>query len=220
MIVIDGDESALRYYSALNQARLCIIDISKNFQYLPYLGWFSQDIQKHIQSYYHNRDKLTAFTSQLLQRHFLPLINGIPHSAFLLEYTRHKKPYIVNPQYTDINFNISHSNSYVAMAYIKSNHFSIGVDIEKINYATSDIAELSQIVFSPSEQKLVEGKIENFYKLWTKKEALIKACGTGFATDFYQTTTINLEDMEINKNYLIYVQEFNGYFLSICLYPK
>ena len=64
------------------------------------------------------------------------------------------------------------------------------MDVEE--YAPrEDIAELSEAVFGPEERSAVasargSNRIRLFYKLWTIKEALIKAIGLGFTFDVSQ----------------------------------
>jgi phosphopantetheinyl transferase len=59
---------------------------------------------------------------------------------------------------------------------------NIGVDVE---YRTSrrSIFEIASYAFGPEELREVEsGGQFAFYKIWTLREALAKACGTGFST--------------------------------------
>lgn len=89
-------------------------------------------------------------------------------------YNEDKKPFLKN--YTGWFFNVSHCKS--AVCCVLSNN-PVGIDIEEIreykdslaNYVCNE-AELQQLSVS-------ETKADDFYKLWTQKEAVFKLIGTG-----------------------------------------
>ena len=178
---------------------------------MSYQSWFSEAVWQKILSYRFLLDRLRAFTSQMLQRYYLAeLSDQTPHDL-VISYNENYKPFLAN----GIKFNISHCGSRVVMATSKK--YDIGIDIEMIDH-NIDIEGMGKIVFSESENDLINNSPENFFKLWTKKEALIKAVGTGFGSDFYQTTNINLDDVEITDNYCIKLQKLGNCYLSVCLY--
>lgn len=102
------------------------------------------------------------------------------------------KPYVEQPISAKRPFNLSHTDG-LAVCLIGSNeHHCIGVDVERFDRNTSpDLAdryfappeiELLNRVTDPDEKKLL------FLKIWTLKEAFIKAIGTGLRTplcDFF-----------------------------------
>lgn len=217
--------------SPFKKVNIVAVTLQENFVIAPYLRWFSQKTQNTILSYRNYYDQLLAFTSQLLQQYYLSsLLNKHPNQLDI-HYTQHNKPYLVelvnsmdfeikkcNNPIKPIKYNVSHCYNYVVLGVYRGDDYEIGVDIEKIDYhKSSEIVDMSKIVFSESEQKLINGSVSNFFKLWTKKEALIKAIGTGFVTDFYQSTQINLDDVEITEGYSIITQQISDYFLSVCL---
>jgi 4'-phosphopantetheinyl transferase len=80
-----------------------------------------------------------------------------------------------------IEFNLSHSGTYALFAFSQGN--SVGIDIEE-KKPLQDIEALSRIVFPDTVQSLLsnatfEERVECFYGLWTRLEALIKAAGLG-----------------------------------------
>ncbi len=202
-----------------NKVSIIQVILDENFEITPYLHLFNQVDQKKMLSYYHYKDKLISFTSSLLQKLYLPYFVNCTKDQFIIDYTKYHKPYISSP--TDIankyNFNIAHCYNNVILAIYQGDEYTIGVDIEQIDN-NIEIDELSRVVFSDSERNLICGQATNFFKLWAKKESLIKALGTGFATNFYQDTKINLDDYEITNNYHIVTCQVGNYFLSICLY--
>mgnify|MGYP002390769145 FL=1 len=61
----------------------------------------------------------------------------------------------------------------------------LGVDIERIS-SFPEMNELAAANFTPAEVMELDCRPEsvrvaNFYKLWTRKEAVLKACGDGLA---------------------------------------
>jgi len=88
------------------------------------------------------------------------------------------KPYVKKP----LSFNLSHSHDAVAMVVLKKqSNMNIGIDIEcyqKIEYTDT----LSRLIFHPEELNTlnhIADKNKGFYLLWTAKEALLKANGSG-----------------------------------------
>ena len=84
-----------------------------------------------------------------------------------------------------ISFNLAHSGRYGLLA-VGSNR-EVGVDIE-IERALDDLVGMARQIMSAVEWQsfqsipsvLAQGV---FFSLWTRKEALLKAIGTGFLTD-------------------------------------
>jgi 4'-phosphopantetheinyl transferase len=82
------------------------------------------------------------------------------------------------------HFSVSHSEDRIAVALSRA---PIGIDIERIA-AGQDWRAIASICFHPSEQKLLQvgdGSTarETFFEIWTRKEAYLKAIGTGLDTD-------------------------------------
>jgi len=92
------------------------------------------------------------------------------------------KPYVKNP----ISFNLSHSHDAVAMAILKKqSNMNIGVDIECYQ-EVEDRDSLSRLIFHPEELSMfnsIVDKKKGFYLLWTAKEALLKANGSGLVNN-------------------------------------
>jgi|GEM_PF-3437237 len=212
-------DSEKEIISLFNKVSIVQVVLAEKFEIAPYLHWFDRATQKKIVSYYHYRDRLIAFTSNLLQKFYLPFFTNCARDKLIIDYTSHLKPYILLPEDTaaKFNFNITHCFNHVVLAIYQGNDYAIGVDIEEIDNKIN-IDEMAPIVFSESERNLLNGSATNFFKLWTKKESLIKALGTGFATDFYQDTQLNLDDVETRGDYYIVTQQIENYFLSLCLH--
>ena len=98
----------------------------------------------------------------------------------------HGKPYaVVRAAPASIEFNGSDSGIHGLIAIAPAG--PVGVDVEERS-PDRDLDGLAETVFGPDEQAAVvpasgEQKVERFYRLWTIKEALVKALGTGLSLD-------------------------------------
>ncbi len=101
---------------------------------------------------------------------------------FVFIYDEHEKPHLNIPAYPQLQFNLSHSSNMAVYAFTL-NH-PIGIDIEKVqseyNQAVADrffsTQENEQLLqFSAHE------RIAGFYRIWSRKEAIIKAIGKGLS---------------------------------------
>jgi 4'-phosphopantetheinyl transferase len=138
----------------------------------------------------------------------------------IFQYTPKGKPYISN---SPIHFNLSHSNEIAV--YAVTFNKKVGIDIE-YNSNISSILELSYANFSKKECALISTlslpeKQKMFFKLWTIKEAYLKATGEGIENlelieihqdekeNFFihhknkpeQTKKWNIYDLDIDHNY-------------------
>ena len=103
-------------------------------------------------------------------------------------YGKNGKPYLGTGQgeRLPLMFNLSHSGTYVAAAFGTEN---IGVDVELIRTGKQKIA---QRFFAEDERKYLEKcwTDEAFTGIWTRKEAYIKAVGTGIAMSLDSFSTM------------------------------
>ena len=102
-----------------------------------------------------------------------------------MEYreNEHGKPFFKNC--TDIKFNLSHSGEYAVCAISDDGESSagIGIDAEK-NRDTKNALKIAERYFTPAEYEYVKNSGDTkttFFKLWTRKESLLKAIGTGIS---------------------------------------
>jgi len=107
---------------------------------------------------------------------------GIEPQDIRFKLMTHGKPYIVQEQNPAlISFNLSHSNELAVVAICRGN--SIGVDVEYVEKNRSFI-ELAMRYFLKNEVAYLvdlpeEEQQKAFYRIWTLKEAWMKATGIG-----------------------------------------
>ena len=96
------------------------------------------------------------------------------------------KPFaIVGGAPSPASFNVSHSGTHGLIAFAPRGQ--LGVDVEE-RLPRGDLDGIAESVFGPRERSAMaklDGtrKMRLFFTLWTIKEALIKAIGTGFSLD-------------------------------------
>lgn len=107
-------------------------------------------------------------------------------------YNKYGKPLLCRKlDESNLYFSISHSEYLGMFAFAKGN--SIGVDVEKIQELFINLEDVIKLCFSDFEKSWftdVSAKMKNevFYKVWTAKEAFIKAMGIGLS---FPLTNIN-----------------------------
>lgn len=96
-------------------------------------------------------------------------------------YNTTQKPYLAAPKQA-CYFNISHTQNEFLIAI---GDVELGVDIEYINPSFA-YREVASNYFSSAEVAYINASphpTEAFFLLWTRKEALLKSCGTGIDDD-------------------------------------
>lgn len=101
-------------------------------------------------------------------------------AAIALTCGKHGKPTLTG---NALQFNLSHSGVWAVLALRAD--AAIGVDLERIDPAL-DYAALAARFFTAAENALllaapVAQRRRRFYRLWTRKEALLKGQGQGFS---------------------------------------
>lgn len=135
-------------------------------------------------------------------RELLGDLVGLAPAALVFAYAQHGKP--VLSQRPDIVFNFSDTGALGCLAIAPGSTGPLGVDIERIR--SRDWLELSGRFFAPAEHALMQGLPEAdlcdaFFRGWTRKEAFLKAMGTGLSTrlDAFEVTLLAHEAPRITR---------------------
>ena len=120
---------------------------------------------------------LTRGTLRALLAHY----RGIKAKAVRFQYASRGKPFLEVED--GLCFNVSHADGLALMGFVKSR--SIGVDIERVKPDT-EVEKLAERFFSEREcrdLRRLEGDEFRaaFFRVWTRKEAYIKATGEGLS---------------------------------------
>ena len=98
------------------------------------------------------------------------------------KYSAREKPSLASAS-ADIRFNVAHSGDEAVVAVASGRE--IGVDIEQIR-TNIECEQLAERFFSTGERRFLrdlpeDKKLHAFFRLWTCKEAFLKAHGTGLS---------------------------------------
>jgi 4'-phosphopantetheinyl transferase len=136
-----------------------------------YLPLLPLSMQQEIGRYRHINDQKLRLAGRLMLMHCLQQA-GCSHLIHSVRRNENNKPVIDNWH----PFNISHSGDWVVFCYGDD---WVGIDIEKRE--AGDYHEILKC-FHPEEQQFINAsadKQKSFYNIWVKKEAFLKASGTG-----------------------------------------
>lgn len=158
----------------------------------------------------HIKDKQTYIVAKYTLRSLLSLFLNKPAKDIEFHTRGNKKPGI-----SGMEFNISHSRDYVMIA-LSLNH--IGIDIEFID-RDFNYKNLLNDCFDVAEQQFIDqnanDSLVNFYMLWTRKEAVLKASGEGLTADLRTLNCIPFSVSRNQANYKIFSHLINkDYVLS------
>ncbi|MDN3579779.1 4'-phosphopantetheinyl transferase family protein [Mucilaginibacter flavus] len=104
-------------------------------------------------------------------------------SEIIFKANANKKPYIEG---SSLKYNVSHTTDWVLIAIANSD---VGVDTEKID-PSFDFPSILPDYFSPAETVFISHSPENFFLLWTRKEALTKATSQGLDENLKQIPSL------------------------------
>jgi 4'-phosphopantetheinyl transferase len=116
-------------------------------------------------------------------RRILARFVGKPTTELHFEYTTTGKPLLAFPAASELQFNLSHSGDWILIAVAQNRR--VGMDLELIQ----DRPELRQIArsfwaeseWAALERVSAQQWLQAFYRVWTRKEAVLKASGRGIA---------------------------------------
>lgn len=129
------------------------------------------------------KDKKSFLISHVLLRQVLADYVQQQPTEISFSENNYGKPFLSGVNGSEIEFNLSHTEKYVCCCV--TNTFPIGIDVEMIK-DMDDCLLIASNYFSENEVcdlKSQDPKSQNryFFKLWTLKEAFIKANGLGLS---------------------------------------
>ncbi len=144
----------------------------------------SADERERASRFRFARDRDRFIGARGLLREILALYLNASPGRLSFGYSAHGKPFLAG-EHSTFRFNVSHS--FDAMLLAIAHMREVGVDIEGVRNNVVDIVEIGETVLSePEKQALArfgsEDKRTNFLRIWTLKEAYIKADGRGVSS--------------------------------------
>ena len=161
-----------------------------------------------------------SLLGKLLLQHGLATLNLDNYKIEDIRYSSYKRPYLEG----GIDFNISHSGSYVVCGL--SNKYKLGIDIEEIKSIKLD--DFKDLWTEDEWKQILDATNSNyqFYNYWTKKEALLKASGEGLSIPlrqvnlkgnlgFLQKKCWYFREVPISKDYIMHLATDEEIHISI-----
>jgi 4'-phosphopantetheinyl transferase len=139
----------------------------------------SQDERERAHKFQFQKDREHFILRHYQLRLILSKYCGCQPHEIKFRYNSYKKPFIFMPEFKEIKFNISFSHDLMLVGL--NRHKDIGIDIEKV-HEIHDLETVAVNNFSSRELKILNetlDKTKTFFKIWTRKEAFIKATGKG-----------------------------------------
>ncbi|ETK84787.1 hypothetical protein L915_10290 [Phytophthora nicotianae] len=148
--------------------------------------------QKQVMRFMFAKDQKLALASRLLQRQLIHELFGVKYDTIAIARTPENKPYwnrLGNLAPISWNYNVSHHGTVVAIA--SDSRALVGVDVVRLTdrpHRKTSIEEFFRAFadhFNPGEWEYIrgatdeDGRYTRFYRLWSLKEAYIKAVGIG-----------------------------------------
>lgn len=189
----------------LNIKNFIFDDVFKQYEY-----FLSADEIQKIHSFLLEKDRLLCLVSRVLLRWSLSWYYPRKHPAeWRFSTGKYGKPYLVADQLPDVEFNLTHSGDIVLCALTRAG--AVGIDIETTRFM-KDIDGVVERFFALEEKHFLSSlnnsdKAHAFFRLWTVKEAYVKAIGAGMQISF-DSFAIQMENMTSRSIALCY--EFDG----------
>lgn len=129
------------------------------------------------------RDRRRYVVTRAVLRTLLGRVLSMAANDILLQYGPEGKPSLADEHGSDVQFNVAHSHELALVAL--SRRAALGVDVEHAR-ELDDAPRIAQRFFSTQEVTALRAtpaaqREAMFFRIWTRKEAFIKAIGKGLA---------------------------------------
>jgi 4'-phosphopantetheinyl transferase len=168
-----------------------------------YLGMISDPCKQKMNKYRRWEDQHNCLFGRIL---ILKALNMFGYDfEFLpeLKYDKFQRPYIAD----GIDFNIAHSKNMVVCAM--SDEGSIGVDVEFIQEINVDEFSAALNNTELHGVRCAASPVKEFYKIWTRKEAAVKADGRGLSLPLRQINAGSGERVEMDDGSMWVLYQLN-----------
>ena len=174
------------------QVDIWICEINKHENLLQFDGYLSNEEKLKSSKFKFQGDKNHFIITHVFLRIILSKYLETEASLLEFKYGENNKPYLGQCS-SKCSFNISKTKDLAVVAIGTSG--KVGVDIERIE-PDFDYSEIIVNYFSQKEQESIKSSLENiantqFFYLWTRKEALVKALGVGLDCDLKEMEVVD-----------------------------
>ncbi|WP_113925698.1 4'-phosphopantetheinyl transferase family protein [Cognataquiflexum aquatile] len=172
----------------LDELHIIRIGIANNFEKIQrHTGLLTGEELKKSERFVREQDKYSFLVSSVMKKILCGHYLGREPKSVEFEVNEFNKPKIRNQE--NIHFNTSHSGDW--LVFIFSNN-PCGIDIEGIN-PDFDYKSILEMSFHPDEIDFIQKSnqpVNQFFKIWTIKESILKAEGTGLMDNLNELNTL------------------------------
>jgi 4'-phosphopantetheinyl transferase len=173
-----------------NEVHVWRINISQNIGRLKqFEALLTPEETMRAGKYKQQKDTYRFIVSRGMQRVILGRYMRTSPGALEFVLSDNKKPYLLNKSSNNLFYNLSHSGDWIVLAI---SDVSIGTDVELID-PTFPFQDILADNFSRAEIDYIGISHQKFFKLWTRKEAILKATGQGLGDHLKVTPALNGE---------------------------
>jgi 4'-phosphopantetheinyl transferase len=145
------------------------------------VSYLSEDEWQRAERFHLERDRRRFIAGRGTLREILAALLDLHPARLAFSYGEFGKPQLAAPAAAhSLHFNLAHSDSISVYATAKH---ELGVDVERLR-AMDDAEQVAWRFFSAREKRCLralpaEQRREAFFHCWTRKEAYLKAIGSG-----------------------------------------
>ncbi|MCR9016010.1 4'-phosphopantetheinyl transferase family protein [Aquiflexum gelatinilyticum] len=172
----------------LDELHIIRIGIANNLEkILRHTGLLSGEELIKSERFVREQDKYSFLASSVMKKILCSYYIGCEPQSVEFEVNEFNKPKIKIQK--DIHYNTSHSGDW--LLFIFSNN-PCGIDVERIN-PEFDYISILEMSFHHDEIDFIQKSkepINQFFKIWTIKESILKAEGTGLMDNLNELNTL------------------------------
>ncbi len=118
---------------------------------------------------------------------------GISPREVAFQYSKYDKPGLGEGQ--ELEFNLSHTEGMAIFGFTRGHRIGVDIERRRSDFRADEIAERFFSPFERAALREVRGdrRHESFFRIWTRKEAYIKALGEGLSHPLHQFD-VSLDD--------------------------
>jgi len=159
--------------------RIDLDDLSRSSE--SAVACLSQDENERASAFHFDQDRLRFLAGRSTLRRILARYCELSPREIRFTYGDQGKPELATRAETGLRFNLSHSRELALCGVTRDR--TIGVDVERVR-VRSNIERIASRFFSAVENAALrtipaEQQREAFFRCWTRKEAYLKALGSG-----------------------------------------
>lgn len=149
------------------------------------INTLSPDERKRSEKYHFRRDRQNFIAARGILRNILAGYLGTEPERIVFSYGPYGKPFLSDCfSSRGLSFNLSHAKELAMFAVTLNRNVGIDIEYPRQDFQWNDIVE--RFFSSPEKAGLFALPEENrhraFFTYWTRKEAFLKAKGTGLST--------------------------------------